>query len=62
MLAHLTGMGEVEIETALVRANGNVKLAVLLLKGCTLETAQALLQRTGGKLRAAIALAMLPHD
>jgi N-acetylmuramic acid 6-phosphate (MurNAc-6-P) etherase len=54
-------MGEAEIEAALVRANGNVKLAVLLLKGCTLETAQALLQRSGGKLRAAIALAMAPH-
>jgi N-acetylmuramic acid 6-phosphate etherase len=57
MLMHLTGRREEEIEAALVRAGGNVKLAVLLLKGCTLETAHALLQRAGGQLRAAIALA-----
>jgi N-acetylmuramic acid 6-phosphate etherase len=57
MLMHLTGRREEEIEAALVRADGNVKLAVLLLKGCTLEMAHALLQRAGGQLRAAIALA-----
>jgi len=57
MLAHLTGRCEEEMEAALVRADGNVKLAVLLLKGCTLETAKVLLQRTGGHLRAALALA-----
>jgi N-acetylmuramic acid 6-phosphate etherase len=57
ILMHLTGRREEEIEAALVRADGNVKLAVLLLKGCTLEAAQALLQRAGGQLRGAIALA-----
>jgi len=40
-----------------VRANGNVKVAVLLLQGCTLETARSALERAGGKLRTAISLA-----
>jgi N-acetylmuramic acid 6-phosphate etherase len=57
MLRHLTGNRAEEIETALVRANGNVKVAVLLLQGCTLETARSALERAGGKLRTAISLA-----
>lgn len=61
MLAHLTGRSEAEIEAALVAAKGNVKVAVLLLKGCTLETAHGLLHRAGGQLRAAIDLATGRH-
>lgn len=56
MLVHLTGRREEEVERALERASGNVKIAMLLLHGCDLETAQALLVRTGGKLRAALDL------
>jgi N-acetylmuramic acid 6-phosphate etherase len=59
MLVHLTGSCEAEAEAALLRADGNVKLAVLLLKGCSLERALGLLQHTGGELRAAIDLATL---
>jgi N-acetylmuramic acid 6-phosphate etherase len=56
MLVYLTGKPEDEANSALQRANGSVKLAVLLLRGSTLETARALLDRTGGQLRDAIAL------
>jgi len=59
MLMHLTGNRAAEAEAALLRADGNVKLAVLLLKGCNLERALSLLERTGGKLRAAIAMATI---
>jgi N-acetylmuramic acid 6-phosphate etherase len=59
MLMHLTGSRATEAEAALLRADGNVKLAVLLLKGCNLERALSLLERTGGKLRAAIAMATI---
>ena len=57
MLVHLTGRCEAEAEAALLRAKGNVKLAVLLLKGCSLDAALSLLERAGGELRAAIELA-----
>jgi len=57
MLRHLTGRCAEDVETALARANGNVKLAVLLLHGATLETAQGALERAGGKLRVALAMA-----
>jgi N-acetylmuramic acid 6-phosphate etherase len=59
MLMHLTGSRATEAEAALLRADGNVKLAVLLLNGCNLERALSLLERTGGKLRAAIAMATI---
>jgi N-acetylmuramic acid 6-phosphate etherase len=59
MLMHLTGRCETEAEAALVRANGNVKLAVLLLKGCSLDAARSLLERAGGELRAAVQMAAL---
>ena len=59
MLVHLTGRCEAEAEAALVRAGGNVKLAVLLLKGCSLDTALSLLERAGGELRAAIEMATI---
>ena len=37
------------------RAKGNVKLALLLLEGCEPQEAAALLDRSGGRLHAALA-------
>jgi N-acetylmuramic acid 6-phosphate etherase len=54
MLAALTGGGEAEVQEALLRADGSVKLAVLLLHGCDLETARSALERAGGMLRVAV--------
>jgi N-acetylmuramic acid 6-phosphate etherase len=56
MVMHLTGKGENEARTALRRAGGNVKLAVLLLQGCNLHAAEHALECAGGRLREAIAL------
>lgn len=55
MLRHLTGRSGEEARTALARAQGSVKLAVLLLHGCRPEEAKALLDRNEGRLRAALA-------
>jgi N-acetylmuramic acid 6-phosphate (MurNAc-6-P) etherase len=55
MLRHLTGRSRDEISAALATADGSVKLAALLLKGCDLKQAQALLERAGGQLRVALA-------
>jgi N-acetylmuramic acid 6-phosphate etherase len=55
MLTHLTGKSIAEARDALARAEGSVKLAVLLLHGCALEDAKALLDRAGGRLRVALA-------
>ena len=55
MLMHLTGKNEKSVRAALKQANGNVKLAVLLLKGCTLKQAKSALARSKGQLRTAIA-------
>lgn len=57
MLRYLTGKDEAAVHECLLRADGSVKLAVLLLQGCDLTTARALLQQTDGQLRAAIELA-----
>jgi N-acetylmuramic acid 6-phosphate etherase len=54
MLVHLTGRSREEAHAALERAQGSVKLAMLLLKGCELERAKALLGRSGGRLREAL--------
>jgi N-acetylmuramic acid 6-phosphate etherase len=55
MLRHLTGRSGEEARTALARAEGSVKLAVLLLNGCRPEEAKVLLDRHDGRLRAALA-------
>jgi len=55
MLRHLTGRSGEEARAALSDADGSVKLAVLLLHGCRPEEARALLDRTGGRLRVALA-------
>ena len=57
MLVHLTGKSLGEVREALHKTDGNVKLAVLIAKGCGLEEARELLARAGGRLRDAIALA-----
>jgi N-acetylmuramic acid 6-phosphate etherase len=56
MVMHLTGKNEGEVREALEHAGGSVKLAVLLLNGCSLAEAKAALDRAGGRLRDALAL------
>jgi N-acetylmuramic acid 6-phosphate etherase len=60
MLLRLTSRTREEVREALQRADGNVKLAVLLLRGCDLERAHALLDLAHGELRAALELMELP--
>jgi len=55
MLMHLTGRTEKDVRAALAEAGGSIKLAVLLLKGCELKRAKAVLARSKGQLRDAIA-------
>jgi N-acetylmuramic acid 6-phosphate etherase len=54
ILRRLTGRSDEEVRDALQRANGGVKLAVLLLHGCSLEEAEGALDRAGGRLRTAL--------
>jgi N-acetylmuramic acid 6-phosphate etherase len=54
ILHRLTGRGSKEIAEALRRANGSVKLAVLLLHDCSPEQGARLLERAGGRLRTAL--------
>jgi N-acetylmuramic acid 6-phosphate etherase len=56
MLVHLTGKSLADVRDALQKAQGNVKLGVLLLEGCSLDRAKDLLARAGGRLRDALAL------
>jgi N-acetylmuramic acid 6-phosphate etherase len=55
MLMHLTGRKQKDVRAALAEADGSVKLAVLLLKGCGLKDAKSMLKRSRGRLRPAIA-------
>jgi N-acetylmuramic acid 6-phosphate etherase len=55
ILKRLTGRSSEQACEALRQANGNVKLAVLLLHGCDLKEATSVLDRAGGQLRAALA-------
>jgi N-acetylmuramic acid 6-phosphate etherase len=55
ILKRLTGRSSEQACEALRQANGNVKLAVLLLHGCDLKEATSVLERAGGQLRAALA-------
>ena len=57
MLVHLTGKSLGEVREALHKADGNVKLAVLVAGGSGLEEARQFLAQAGGRLRDAIALA-----
>jgi N-acetylmuramic acid 6-phosphate etherase len=57
ILRRLSGRSENEVREALQSAGGNVKKAMLILHGCTVEKADALLQQAGGRLRTALRLA-----
>jgi N-acetylmuramic acid 6-phosphate etherase len=54
ILRRITGRNSDDANEALRRADGNVKLAVLLLNGCSLDEAGSVLERSGGRLRAAL--------
>jgi len=54
MLLYLTGKSQGDVQDALLLAGGSVKIALLLLHGCDVKTAEALLHRSGGQLRMAI--------
>ena len=54
ILKRLTDCNSKQARDALQQADGNVKLAVLLLNGCDLKTARGTLDRVGGQLRAAL--------
>lgn len=56
MLIHLTDRSREEVRDALDRANGSVKIAMLLLQGCALADAEAALDQADGQLRAALGL------
>ncbi len=56
MLVRLTDCRREDARGALLRARGSVKLAVMLLHGCTVETGVRLLDEARGQLRAALAL------
>ena len=60
ILHQITGRDGPELRAALDRAQGRVKLAALILHGLTAEDAAALLDRSGGHLRTA--LAQLAND
>ena len=49
ILIRFTGRTPQEVRGALERANGSVKLAVLLLHGCSVEEATSALDRAGGQ-------------
>ena len=54
ILQRLTGRNDRDVVDALRRANGNVKIAVLLLHGCSPDEAVNLLERARGRLRIAL--------
>ena len=57
ILSQLTGRSREDVRGALLRAEGSVKLALLLLEGWGPDEARGILDRSGGQLRAAKALA-----
>ena len=56
ILVELSGRRRDEVREALHRANGNVKIAFLLLSGCEIDEAVRTLDGAGGQLRTAKAL------
>jgi N-acetylmuramic acid 6-phosphate etherase len=54
MLMQLTGRSRDEARDALARANGSVKIAVMLLNGCELDSAKRLLSDADDRLGAAL--------
>jgi N-acetylmuramic acid 6-phosphate etherase len=57
IVRRLSGRSSVEAHDALARADGNIKVAMLLLQGCSVDKANELLEQAGGRLRAALQLA-----
>jgi N-acetylmuramic acid 6-phosphate etherase len=57
MLIQLTGRSRDDVRDALLRANGKVKVAALLLNGCDLDSATQLLSASGDHLGQALILA-----
>ena len=55
MLVRLTSCSHEAAREALRRANGSVKLAVLLLNGCSVDDGRRLIEQSNGRLRAALA-------
>jgi N-acetylmuramic acid 6-phosphate etherase len=55
ILVRLTSCSRTEAREALRRAQGSVKLAVMLLNGCDIENGVRLIDRAGGRLRPALA-------
>jgi N-acetylmuramic acid 6-phosphate etherase len=55
MLVRLTGSSHEAAREALRRASGSVKLAVLLLNGCSVDEGVRLIEQSNGRLRAALA-------
>ncbi|HEY1363648.1 MAG TPA: N-acetylmuramic acid 6-phosphate etherase [Xanthobacteraceae bacterium] len=62
ILLRLTGRPPEAIREALSAADGNLKIAALLLSGCSPEEAMDVLHRSGGQLRAALALIGKPGE
>src|SRR5918997_511146 len=60
MLMHLTERSREEVREALARADGSVKLAALLLQGCTTGEAEVALEQADGQLREALRLVREP--
>jgi N-acetylmuramic acid 6-phosphate etherase len=56
ILIRLTGVNRKHASEALRRAQGSVKLAVMLLHGCDMNRAKALLHSADGRLRSALSL------
>jgi len=54
MLLRLTGRDPQDVRAALEQAGVSVKLAVLLLHGCSMQDATRALERAGGRLRTAL--------
>jgi N-acetylmuramic acid 6-phosphate etherase len=55
MLVRLTGCSDEAARDALRRASGSVKLAVLLLNGCSVDDGIRLIEQANGRLRVALA-------
>jgi N-acetylmuramic acid 6-phosphate (MurNAc-6-P) etherase len=56
MLRQLTDRNIGDVREALARADGKLKVAVLLLQGCDIVEATAILDGTNGRLREAMAM------
>ncbi len=57
ILRKISGRSDEDVQDALQRADQNVKVAMLLLRGSSKEQAAALLEQAGGSLRIALDLA-----